>query len=115
MRPLLGKQHTFITSVARLILWAEQEGYQMSEGEAYRTAEQSAWNFKQGKGIENSLHRLRLAIDLNLFKNGDFLIRSEDYAPLGEYWKSLHSEFRWGGDFDKPDGNHFSMEHEGVK
>jgi hypothetical protein len=54
-----------------------------------------------------------LAIDLNLFKDSEFLEQSEDHRPLGEWWKKQHPDARWGGDFD--DGNHYSFEHEGVK
>jgi hypothetical protein len=32
---------------------------------------------------------------------------------LGKYWKRQHPLCRWGGDFQ--DGNHYSLEHEGVK
>jgi hypothetical protein len=58
---------------------------------------------------------MRLAVDLNLFKNGQFLTDSEAHRPLGDYWKSLHPDCCWGGDFSKPDGNHYSMQYGGIK
>lgn len=110
-----AKQRKFSLLVAKLITWAYENGYEVTLGEAYRTPEQAAINAQTGKGISNSLHRIRLAIDLNLFKDGQYLARSEDHKPLGEYWKSLDPLCCWGGDFSRPDGNHYSLTHGGVK
>jgi hypothetical protein len=108
------KQKLFALNIGKLIIWAYGEGFELTFGEAFRTPEQAALNAKSGKGISNSLHTQRLAVDLNLFKAGQFLDKSEDHFPLGNYWKSLHPLNRWGGDFQsRPDGNHYSMAHEG--
>lgn len=114
------KQRIFTRMVAELIAWAYAHGYELSFGEAFRTPEQAAWNVAHGSGITNSLHTKRLAIDLNLFKDSApdvdddvYQKDSEAYRPLGEYWESLGGS--WGGRFSKPDGNHFSLEHEGVR
>jgi hypothetical protein len=94
-------------------------GYDVTLGEAWRDPEWAAEMRKRGKGIANSLHCLKLAIDLNLFWQGKYLTDSEDYRPLGELWEAWGGS--WGGDFlddegkPKPDGNHFSLEHEGVR
>jgi hypothetical protein len=107
------KQKVFAKMVGQLILKAYDEGYQIALEEAYRpplTAKQYAI---EGRGISNSLHTLKLAIDLSLFRNGKYLTKSEDYLPLGEYWEELGGT--WGGRFSKPDGNHFSLEHEGIR
>jgi hypothetical protein len=109
------KQRRFTELVGRLILWAYDEGYELTFGEAFRTPEQAALNAKSGKGISNSLHTQRLAVDLNLFINGEYRTKTEDYEPLGEYWESLDPEAAWGGRFSKPDGNHFSLQHQGVR
>ena len=116
------KQRLFVINIAHLITWAYENDYELSFGEALRTAEQAALNASKGSGISNSLHLKRLAIDLNLFLDTSvdsdediYQTDSESYKPLGDYWKSLHPLNRWGGDFSKPDGNHFSMEHEGVR
>ena len=109
------KQRRFTELVGRLILWAYDNGYELTFSEAYRTPEQAALNARKGSGVSNSLHTQRLAIDLNLFVNGDYKTDTESHKPLGDYWKSLDPESRWGGDFSKPDGNHYSLEHNGVK
>ena len=87
--------------VADLIKYAYDLGYTITLGDAYA---------KTGH-MENSLHYKRLAIDLNLFKKGSYLIETRDHLPLGEYWESIGGS--WGGRFN--DGNHYSLEHEGRK
>jgi hypothetical protein len=116
------KQRAFVHNIGRLIIWAYGNDLELSFGEAQRSVAQAQANAAAGTGISNSLHLRRLAIDLNLFKDlsleGDEDIYQTDsgaYYTLGQYWKSLHPLNRWGGDFSKPDGNHFSMEHEGVR
>lgn len=109
------RQRVFTRLVAKLIEHAYETGYGLTFGEAYRTPEQAALNAKTGKGIASSLHGMRLAIDLNLFRDGKFLANSEDHRPLGEYWKTLHPDCCWGGDFSRPDGNHYSMTYGGIK
>ncbi|MEQ4671821.1 M15 family metallopeptidase [Providencia manganoxydans] len=108
---LSEKQALFTVMIAKLIFWADEHGYRLTFGEAYRTPEQAAANAKSGKGIKNSLHTQRLAVDFNLFKNGVWLTKSTDHQPLGEYWESIGGT--WGGRFD--DGNHYSLENNGVK
>lgn len=111
---LSEKQQLFTIKLANLVLWAESHGYRLTYGEAYRTPEQAALNAKKGSGISNSLHTQRLAVDFNLFINGKYQDKTEAYLPLGEYWESLGGS--WGGRFkSNPDGNHFSLEHNGVR
>lgn len=104
-------QRRFTRMVADLIVWAYDHGYELTFGEAYRTPEQAALNAKSGKGIANSLHTIRLAVDFNLFKDGKFLENSEQHKPLGEYWESIGGS--WGGRFG--DGNHYSLGWSGRK
>jgi hypothetical protein len=110
------KQRLFTRLVAKLIEHAYANGYELTFGEAYRTPEQAKLNAAGGSGIINSLHISRLAVDLNLFKDGKFLTTSEDHRPLGLFWKTLHPDCAWGGDFrPRPDGNHYSLSHNGIK
>jgi len=113
---LLEKQQVFASLLPRLINKARELGYEVTIGEAYRPQAMADLDAKEGKGIKCSLHGERLAIDLNLFKDGEYLTDTRAYQALGMYWESLsHSEYetRWGGFFAKPDGDHFSIMHEG--
>jgi len=77
-----------------LILFAYHQGYELTGGDLFATD-----GHKEG-----SYHYLRLAVDLNLFKDGVFLDKTEDHEELGIFWESLGGT--WGGRFD--DGNHYS-------
>lgn len=112
---LFEKQKIFSMNVALLLLWCDDGGYGVTLGEAYRTEAQARLNEQNGVGIANSLHTKRLAIDLNLFQGNKYLTDSVSYGWAGDYWRTLNPLNRWGGDFTRPDGNHFSMEHEGVQ
>lgn len=112
---LSEKQRLFAFNIGKLIIWTYGEGYELTFGEAQRSQAQAEANAKSGKGVANSLHLIRLAIDLNLFIKGQYVIESEAHRPLGEYWKSLHPLNCWGGDFKRRDGNHYSMQHDGMK
>ena len=114
---LLEKQFTFASLIPLLINKAIEFGYTVTLGEAYRSPEEAVRLAKLGKGIKNSLHVLKLAIDLNLFRNGIYLTSEEAHRMLGTYWESLSVGkpyvCTWGGHFG--DGNHYSIEHEGKK
>jgi len=106
---IVQHQQKFAQLVGLLIKYVyEHEGWGITFGEAYRTPEQAAIYANSGAGILDSLHRQRLAIDLNYFINGVYKSNASEYLLLGEYWKSLDVNCRWGGDFkSRPDGNHF--------
>lgn len=103
---LFEKQVRFTKMVARLIDKAYALGYQITFGETWRSPEEA-----RRRGFPKSLHTQRLAIDLNLFRNGVYLRRTEDHKELGEWWESIGGA--WGGRFN--DGNHYSLPHGGVK
>lgn len=108
---LRQKQSLFASLVPRLIDHAFTLGYEITLGEAYRSPEEAARLAKLGKGIKNSLHILKLAIDLNLFKDGVYLSSNASHLPLGEWWEKQDDLCRWGGRFQ--DGNHYSLAHDG--
>ena len=110
---LREQQSLFIKLLPRLIDYAYAMGYELTGGELQRSKAQAEANAASGAGISNSLHLIRLAIDLNLFKDGQFLAETEAHRLLGQFWKTLHPDCRWGGDFTKPDGNHYSLRWEG--
>lgn len=108
---LATKQMIFTQNVAKLIEFICASNHTCTLGEAWRTPEQAAIYAKSGKGILKSLHCERLAIDLNLFKDGEYLSFTKDYEPFGVYWESLNPANRWGGRFTRADGNHFEMQN----
>jgi len=63
-------------------------------------------------GRPYSAHKQRLAVDLNLYKNGAYQKTTMAHKPFGEYWCALHPDNVWGGDFN--DGNHYSRRHGGI-
>ena len=91
---LRKKQSEFAKAVGLLIAYAYHQGYELTFGDAWAV---------RGH-IENSFHYKRLAIDLNLFKDGEYLRETEHHRPLGEFWESIGGS--WGGRFR--DGNHYS-------
>jgi len=98
------KQRIFTQMIGQLIRWAYDHGYELTFGDAYRDP-------RVPYGHPKSLHKERLAVDFNLFKDGKYLKETDDHRPLGEYWESIGGS--WGGRFK--DGNHYSLEHGGVR
>jgi hypothetical protein len=113
---LSRKQREFSRQICKLLRALDSMGYEVTLGEAWRPPETAAFYAKDGRGIANSLHQIRLAFDLNLWRNNLYLTKTEDYHEAGILWESYSTdEYRccWGGRFG--DGNHFSIEHNGVK
>lgn len=108
---LAEKQMKFAFLVSKLIQKAFELGYGVTLGDAYRDP-------RCPYGSEVSLHRQRLAIDLNLFDRVDskwkYLDKSDDHFTLAQYWLSLDPECTWGGEGDRNDGNHYSLKHNGL-
>ena len=95
---IFDEQAIFSTNVSKLLAFIYKNNYKCSLGEAWRSPEQAAIYAKEGKGIRDSLHCERLAIDLNLFdNNGKYLNDFDDYEVIGTYWESLHKDNEWGG------------------
>jgi hypothetical protein len=111
------KQRLFMRLLGEFLVWIyQQPGLALAGGQLLRTQAEANANAASGAGISNSLHLKALAIDLSLFVNGVYQKDSAAYQKLGDKWKSMHELCRWGGDFKtRPDGNHFSIEHEGVR
>jgi len=96
------QQSRFVRMVAVLILYAYELGYELTFGDAYAGG---------GIGhIPGSFHGKRLAVDFNLFRDGEYLTRTDDHRPLGEFWESLGGT--WGGRWG--DGNHYSLGEKAV-
>ncbi len=107
-----SKQRKFSLMIAKLIVWIYEQGYEVSFGDAYRDPRlHGAIGEKKAYGHKNSNHKNRLAVDLNLFRDGKYLSSTESHKPVGEKWESMGGT--WGGRFN--DGNHYSLEHNGYK
>jgi len=104
------KQRLFPRLVVELFLFAWSQGYEIKLDDAFRSPRAF---FPYSK--KNSCHKKRLALDLCLFRGGEYLTdsKSEDFKILGEFWEGLHPLCRNGRKWE--DGGHFSMEHDGVK
>lgn len=101
MSELREKRVKFTTGIALLIDFITMMDYECAiapDGETH---------------MKGSLHFNGLAKDFAIYKNGKYLTKTEDYKFAGGFWKLLHTDFRWGGDFKAPDGNHFSITYQG--
>jgi hypothetical protein len=137
--PLSALQQKFALAIAALITYINSQGYTVTLSESYRSDVQAEVNalshssreqiakaimpYSAGfahallastsVGIKSSVHRLRLAQDLNLFKDGVLQTTADAYKPFGTWWKAQNPEARWGGDFG--DSDHFSFTYGGVE
>lgn len=116
------KQRLFAKLVPRLIDHAHELGFEVTLGDAFRdprafgphgSSRIALTGHSAPYGNPVSCHKLKLAIDLNLFKGGEYLPDTLDHLPLGEWWEKLHPLCRWGGRFQ--DGNHYSFIHQGAR
>lgn len=112
---LVEKQRLFAKLVPRLIDKAHEFGFEVTLGDAFRDPRVfGKLGAKVGYGNAFSCHKLRLAIDLNLFRDGAYITtETPEYLALGEWWERQHQFSAWGGRWADP--NHFSFVHEGVK
>lgn len=124
---LREKQSIFALNVAKLIAFAYKNGYEITLGEAYRTKSMQLLYFmgyklmvfcgslklvktKHLSKTMKSKHLIRLAIDINLFKDGRLLGKEDKelFEPLATYWKILNKNntcgYFWGWDL-----GHFQM------
>ena len=92
---LRQKQSKFAKMVPLLILFAYEKGYEVTFGDTWAKT-----GHRRG-----SFHYKRLAVDLNLFKNGNYLRSTVAHEPLGLFWESIGGT--WGGRWE--DGNHYSL------
>ena len=103
------RQRIFTLNISKLITFAYDNGFELTVGDAYRDERSHGPWGKQGSyGRKHSLHKMRLAMDFNLFKDGKYMTQTDDHLVLGAYWETLHELNIWGGRFG--DGNHYSMQ-----
>ena len=94
------KQRAFSLALAKLIIHAYELGYEITFGDVWA---------KTGHK-PNSNHYIRLAADLNLFKDGLFIVSGEGHDVLHDYWDTLGGAERIENDL-----NHYSFEYKGSR
>lgn len=104
----------FTECLADLVVFARKLGYEIAFAEGMdRVTEKDPTT----DHMKNSLHELGLAQDIDLYKDGVYLSKTEDHTPLGSYWEALGIArglpLAWGGRFK--DGNHYSLSWGGRK
>ena len=110
---LQPQQAAFALDIAKLIQYIFEHNHTVTLSEAYRTPEQAEIYAKEGKGIKDSQHCKRLAMDLNLFDmEGNYLTDKKSYEPFGIYWEGLNPMNRWGGRFMRADCVHFERKEQ---
>lgn len=101
-------QELFMRLVPRLIDKAHELGFEVRCGDLYRDPRAFGhMGKKKAYGKPYSNHKLKLAVDLNLFFDGKYMNKTNDHKELGEWWEELHPLCSWGGRFK--DGNHYSI------
>lgn len=120
MSDLVREQSVFLLHVCELVKKAGELGFSASAGELYRTPEQQALHVKNGRSTTMaSQHLKRLAIDLNFFRDAPdgrpLLIGDvETLRPIGQFWESLDTANRWGGNWTTfKDTPHFERRESG--
>lgn len=114
-RTLHQRQVLHVQLTAKLIAWAQAQGLELTWGETFRTALQAQANAASGAGIVNSLHKLRLAVDFQLFKDGVYIETADAYKPMADYWLTLDPLCAAGYYFHSVDADHFSITYQGIK
>jgi len=92
-----AKQELFSILLAQHVVWLYEQGYKVRMGDV----------FAHDGHKDNSNHYKKLAADLNLFKDGVYIVTTDGHAESGAMWETRHDLCRWGGRFN--DGNHYSL------
>lgn len=111
MSDLGDKQEKFASMLPGLINKAIEMGYGVRIGDCFRDPRvHGEMGTKMGYGHAKSVHKLKLAIDLNLVIGGALVKDARGHDALHEYWRS-----QGGAAMIPGDANHYSLEHEGVR
>jgi len=111
MSALIDARVDFSKCISSLVQWANtQPGWKVAYGRDFDEKNESLRHMK------GSNHYVGLANDLALYITDPvrgwvdrYQESTEAYRALGAIWKDMHPLARWGGDFKKADGNHFSF------
>lgn len=114
---LRKEQSEFVKCIGSLIEYAYSKNYELTFGDAYRDPRvHGPWGRKESYSSAYSVHKMKLACDFNLFVDNKYIQNYHAaWDDLGSYWKSLHKNACWGGDFSIRDYNHFSFSYGGFR
>jgi hypothetical protein len=114
MTELLDKRLRFTRNLVTLISrFNQRPNMDIAIGRDFDEQYEKTPAGKPLRHMRSSLHYSGLANDIAVYIDGIYQEHTEAYAELGEFWKSLDPDNRWGGDFKKSDGNHFSITYGG--
>ena len=106
---LFYEQSEFSKDLHKLLGFLIDRNIKFSIGEVYRTRQQQ--NIYVATGLSqtwNSMHLKKLAVDLNIIIDNALTYSKKDLQFVGDYWTSLNSKNRWGGNFHSfVDSGHF--------
>ena len=107
-------QQEFTQKIGILIQRAYELGFGLTFGDAYRDPRVHGFvGEKKSYSAANSVHKQRLAVDFNIFKNGKFLEgkEAEDaHSRLHDEWDELG-----GAERINKDTNHYSYSYNGMR
>ncbi len=100
-------QPIFRAFLADLVKLADDEGYEVGIGSAYRTYEEQNRLYAKGRTTQGpkvtnakggySNHNFRLAIDIDLFKDGKYVVRNGPYGMIEA--PAARAGLEWGGNW----------------
>ena len=105
-------QELFGRLFGELLVYIHLKGYQVRLGDLWGRETDRNLNGSRTHKV-GSQHFKRLAVDINLFKDGVFMSKTEHHKIFGEFWESLHPNCRWGGRY--MDGNHYEVMERGWR
>lgn len=114
-------QELFAECLGKLLIEMYTKGYKVRMGDVW--GRETDFNLiedkvtKEKKKVRThkigSQHFKKLAVDINLFKNGIPLTKTEEHKIFGEYWESLNPLCRGG--YRYGDGNHYEVMENGWR
>jgi hypothetical protein len=97
---LVNEQAAFFQDLLLLGAFINKTGLVVVGRELQRPVEMQNIYIKTGRSkTMNSMHLKSCAIDLYFFKDGKLTYDMALLKPIGDYWESLHSRNRWGGNW----------------
>jgi hypothetical protein len=97
-------QNEFSRDLSYLIQYIQiEKGYECSVREVQRTMYQQRKYIEDGKSwTKNSRHLNSLAADIIIFNaQGQPIWDKKTLQDIGDFWESMHTSNRWGGNYSK--------------